>query len=238
MVGYTAHLIVDRDSGLACIALQNGGGDKAPLVKYAIEAIRAAVNGMPVAPAPHPPAPTELPKADELAGTYVGDRTIELQRTSDGLRLVDGPLGVLLERWPGTDDAFLVPHPTWDRFLLRVVRDDGAVVELTHGPSRFAPEGRDLPADAEPDPAWPGYEGFYRSNDPWFPTLRVFLRGGRLWSQAPGYGAEEPLTPLEDGSFGGEDPAVPERWRFEDVVDGRAMSVWLDGGRLYRSFED
>ena len=238
MVGYTAHLIVDRDSGLACIALQNGGGDKDLLVKYAIEAVRAAVNGMPVAPAPHPPAPTELPKADELAGTYVGERTIELQRTSDGLRLVDGALGVLLERWPDTEDAFCAPHPSWDRFLLRVVRDDaGVVTELTHGPARFAPEGRELVPAAEPDPAWAGFEGFYRSNDPWSPTRRVFLRGGRLWSQLPAYGSEDPLTPLDDGSFAGEDPAIPHRWRFENVIDGRAMSVWHDGGRLYRSFE-
>lgn len=239
MVGYTAHLIVDRDSGLGCIALQNGGGDKEALVRYAIESIRASVNGMPVAPAPHPPAPTELARADELAGTYEGERTIELQRTSDGLRLVDGALGVLLERWPGNDDAFGVPHPAWDRFLLRVVRDAaGAVTELTHGPSRFAPAGKDLASDGEPDPSWSGFTGFYRSNDPWSPTLRVFLRGGRLVSQDPAYGAEHPLTPLEDGSFAGEDPAIPQRWRFEDVVDGRAMSVWLDGGRLYRSFED
>jgi CubicO group peptidase (beta-lactamase class C family) len=238
MVGYTAHLVVDRDSGLACIALQNGGGDKDALVRYAIEAVRASVNGMPVAPAAHPPAPTELPKADELAGIYVGEPTIELQRTSDGLRLVDGALGVLLERWPDTEDAFSVPHPSWDRFLLRVVRDDdGAVTELTHGPARFAPEGRELVPGDDPDPTWEGFTGFYRSNDPWSPTLRVFLRGGRLWSQQPAYGAEEPLTPLDDGSFAGKDPMVPNRWRFEHVIDGRAMSVWMDGGRLYRSFE-
>ena len=239
MVGYTAHLIVDRDSGLACVALQNGGGDKDALVKYAIEAIRGSLAGMPVAPAPHPRAPTDLPKADELAGTYVGERTIELQRTSDGLRLVDGALGVLLERWPGTDDAFCVPHPSSDRFLLRVVRDDeGVVTELTHGSDRFAPAGSEIPPADEPDPAWAGFEGFYRSNDPWHPTLRVFLRGGRLWSQIPTYGAEEPLTPMPDGSFAGKDPAIPHRWRFEHVIRGRAMSVWFDGGRLYRSFED
>jgi CubicO group peptidase (beta-lactamase class C family) len=236
MVGYSSILTVDRDSGLACVALQNGAGDKRPLVRYAIEAVRASVNGMPVASAPHPPAPTELPRADELAGTYAGARTIELERTSDGLRLVDGALGVLLERWPETDGAFAVPHPSRDRFLLRVVRDDaGAVVELTHGADRFAPEGRVLPADEVPDPAWEGLTGLYRSNDPWFPTLRVFQRGGRLWALHPADGVEEPLTPLADGSFSGD--AVAQRWRFEHVVAGRAMSVWCDGERLYRSFE-
>lgn len=247
MVGYTAHLIVDRDSGLAVIALQNGGGDKKPLVRYAIEAVRASSAGMPVAPAVHPPAPTEIANADELVGTWVGERSIELQLTSDGLRLVDGALGVLLERWqihpPHTGVAFLVPHPTWDRHLLRVVRDvDGTIRELTHGPSRFVPAGRELPAPPPLPEAWSAYPGFYRSNDPWSPTLRVFAREGRLWMEIPTYGTEEPLRPVDDGWFESEDPEglewVPARLRFHDEMHGRAMSVEFDGARMYRSFED
>jgi hypothetical protein len=242
MVGYTAHLILDLDSRLACVALQNGGGDKERLVKHAIEAVRASFAGMPVAEAPHPPAPTDLGEVDDLVGTYVGERTIELQRTSDGLRLVDGALGVLLERWrtypPRTGRSFLVPHPSWDRHLLHVVRDDEGVVALTHGPETFVREGRAFRDDPAPLEGADALTGLYRSNDPWSPTLRIYARGGRLWMQVPGYGEESPLLDAADGWFESEDEDwVPARLRFQDVMDGRAMSVWFDGGRLYRSFE-
>ena len=145
MVGYTALLMVDVDTGIGAIALQNGGGDKKPVVRYALDAVRAALRGEPVVAMPHPPAPTAIGSAPSLAGTYVGHREIELVATDDGLRLRDGAIGVELERWPDADDAFLVPHPARDRYLLRVLRDaEGAVTELVHGPDRFAPAGRAL----------------------------------------------------------------------------------------------
>ncbi len=147
MVGYTALLWLDRDSGLGCVAFLNGEGNRSEVVGYAIDAVREALAGTTPTPKPHPPASTAIDGADELAGTYVGPRTIELQRTSDGLRLVDGPIGVALERVPDEVDVFLVPHPARDRYLLHVVRgDDAAVLELGHGSDRFAPEGRDAHA--------------------------------------------------------------------------------------------
>jgi D-alanyl-D-alanine carboxypeptidase len=238
MVSHTALLVADLTSGLAAVALQNGEGDKAQLVDAALAAVRSAVAGEPVVATTFA-APTAIPSASELAGTYTGERTIELRNTDDGLRLVDGALGVILERWPDGDDAFLVPTQGWDRYLLHVLRDEnGAVAELVHGPERFAPSGRDLtPADAYPA-AWDAFPGLYRSNDPWAPVTRIFLRAGKLWLCWPFEGVEQELVPLDDGVFGVGDPRLPRRARFDDVLDGRAAVLHYNGGRWYRSFEE
>jgi D-alanyl-D-alanine carboxypeptidase len=240
MVGYTALLRLDLDAGLACMTLYNGSGDKIALTDHALAAVRATIAGAPAAAMPHPPAPTAIPseRADELAGRYDGSRAIELQRTSDGLRLVDGAVGVALERWDGDDDAYLVPHPALDRSLLRVLRgSDGGVAEVVHGPDRFAPQDRTLDAAPAHEPAWEAFEGLYRSNDPWAATLRVFLRAGRLWLMWPVEGPEQPLDPLDDGTFAVGERWIPRRVSFDDIVDGRAIVARFNGGRWYRSFE-
>jgi D-alanyl-D-alanine carboxypeptidase len=239
MVGFTALLEVDVDAGVAATILQNGGGDKKPLMRYALTATRAAVAGAPVEPAAHPDAPTRI-DAPELVGVYHGDRRIELEATADGLRLKDGPLGVPLERWPGRDvaDAFLVPHPAWDRYLLRALRNEaGTVTELVHGPRRFR---RDHADEDEPEapPAWSAFPGLYRSNNLWSPVLRVFVRAGRLWLLWPSNGVEEELVPLGDGSFAVGETWKPERIRFDREVEGLATLVEFNAGRWYRSFEE
>jgi D-alanyl-D-alanine carboxypeptidase len=239
MVGFTSLLDVDLDAGLACVILMNGGGPRVALNDQALATVRAALSGGSLEPVPHPKAPTAIERADELAGVYLGARTIELQRTEDGLRLVDGAIGVELERWPDKDDTFLVPHPARDRYLLRMLRDaDGEVTELVHGPDRFALEGREpAPAPAH-EPAWEAFPGVYRSHDPWSPVLRVFLRAGRLWILWPSEGVEEELDPLEDASFAVGERWTPRRVRFDEVVEGRATIAVHNGGRWYRSFED
>jgi D-alanyl-D-alanine carboxypeptidase len=238
MVSHTALLVADLTSGLAAVALQNGEGDKAKLVDAALDAVRAAIDGELLPTATFPPA-TAIPNASELAGSYAGERTIRLEPADVGLRLVDGPLGVILERWPETEDAFLVPTPTWDRYLLRVLRDsDREIAELVHGPDRFAPAGRDLAPAPEHPETWNAFPALYRSNDPWAPVARVFLRSGKLWLCWPPEGVEQELVPLGDGMFGVGDPRLPRRARFDDVLDGRAAVLRYNGGRWYRSFEE
>jgi CubicO group peptidase (beta-lactamase class C family) len=239
MVGYTAYLIVDVEARLAAIALQNGGGDKKPIVRFALDAVRAALRGDDVAPMTHPPAPATIADAESLAGVYVGDREIELVATEDGLTLRDGAIGVRLERWPDAKDAFLVPHPARDRYLLRAIRaSDGTLTELVHGPDRFVPRGGSPAEPGELPDGWEGREGLYRSNNPWSPTLRIFTRGGELWALVPAEGLEERLSPAGDGSFAVGDPRTPRRLRFEAEIEGRPAIVAADGGRWYRALDE
>ncbi len=238
MVSHTALLAADLTAGLAAVALQNGEGNKVKLVDTALATVRAASRGEDL-PQVAFLSRTAIPRAAELAGTYEGERTIELVPAGDGLRLVDGALGVLLERWPESEDAFLVPTPSWDRYLLRVLRNDhGSVAELVHGPDRFVRAEREPAPAAEHPAAWEAFRGLYRSNDPWQPVARVFLRAGRLWLLWPSEGVERELLPLEDGLFGVEDVRMPRRARFEEMQEGRAAVLWYNGGRWYRSFEE
>lgn len=170
----------------------------------------------------------------------MGPRRIELAATDEGgLRLHDGAIVVDLERWPGSDDAFCVPHPARDLYLLRASFDaEGRVTELVHGPDRFTPEGSVTPAAGDVPASSRSYEGMYRSNDPWMPVMQVFARAGRLWLLLPSEGVEEPLTPLDDGSFAVGETWTPRRVRFEEILDGRACVAVADGGRWYRASEN
>ena len=235
MVGYTALLSLDVDTGIGSIALQNGAGSKDKVVEHAIDAVRASLLGHEL-----PPLPTVDPHAVEeresLRGSYVGPRAIELVVVGDRLQLVDSDVSVELERWPDGKDVFCVPHPAWDRYLLRALRDEaGAVTELVHGPDRFARQGQESPVPVTVPVEWAPFPGLYRSNDPWASALVVYPRDGRLFATWPREGEELPLIPLEDGGFAMGEEWQPRRLRFEEVVNGRAAIVWFNGGRWYRA---
>jgi D-alanyl-D-alanine carboxypeptidase len=238
MVGYTALLSLDVDTGIGCIALQNGAGSKEKVVEHAIDTVRALLLGD--APPP-PPAmdPHVIEGTGALEGRYVGPRPIELAADGDRLRLLGDDVSVELERWPDRKDTFCVPHPTWDRFLLRAIRDEaGGVGELVHGPDRFVPEGRTPRGAGELRSEWAPFPGLYRSNDPWASALAVYARDDALFATWPREGEELPLLPLEDGTFAMGEAWQPRRLRFDVVMDGRAAIVWYNGGRWYRAADD
>lgn len=205
------------------------------MVEHAIDAVRASLLGQELPPVPAMD-PYAIEEAGSLGGRYVGDRPIELVAADDRLRLVDADVSVELERRPDEKDVFRVPHPTWDRFPLRVVRDEGgAVMGLVHGPDGFVPEGRRPQAAGEIRNEWTPFPGLYRSNDPWASALVVYARDGRLFAMWPREGEELPLLPLDDGRFAVGEEWQPRRLRFEEIVNGRAAIVWFNGGRWYRA---
>ena len=172
MVGYTAFLAVAPDDGLGVVMLQNGDGHKHGVTSYAFSAVRASLAGAELPDTWGPPAPTEIPKAQDYVGHYDGDdgRTLDVRAVEDGLAVTIGPIDVRLERDPLTaevGDMFLVVHEALDRFPLEFTRDaDGTVVEAFHGDTWFrggayaGPEPEPLPeADA-------AYLGFYRNDSP------------------------------------------------------------------------
>ena len=233
-VGFTGLLEIWPDEGIAVAITMNGGGSKDEIATYALSAVSAALRGEPLPPVEHPPAPDVIAGAEELAGSYAGgERSWELDPQDGGLVLRAGPLAVRLERWD--TDAFAVPHPAFDRYLLRVARDgSGAVVGLTHGPAALARDGRSGPISA---PVWAAYVGLYRSNDPWGAVVRIYERRGRLYATWPEDGEELELTVLEDGWLAVGEPRTPRRARFGDAIDGVSQSFEMNGAVAYRSFE-
>jgi CubicO group peptidase (beta-lactamase class C family) len=248
MVGYTAFFAVSSADGLGLAIVQNGAGGKRGLSRLAFAAVRAALAGADAPEAWTPPPATAIPRAAEYAGTYTGDdgRVFEVVAEGETLRLAAGPVTVLLERDPLADDvgdAFLVPHDALERFALVFGRDDsGAVVEAFHGDTWFRGERY---AGPEPEPVadeWRRYVGFYRSNDPWAPTMRVVIRKGRLalgWPNAATDDAgDEALLPLEDGWFAAGTVRDPRRVRFlGSGAGGLAVVAEFNGGNWFRSFE-
>lgn len=247
MVGYTAYLGVEPDSGIGIVILQNGGGSKAGLTRAALDAVRACIRDQPLPEAWAPPAATSIPDAAMFAGVYTAEdgSVLRVDVHDDGLRATLDDREGRLERDPLSDvtDVFLLVEPELERFSLRFGRDaDGRVVEGFHGDRWFrgeryaGPEPGDVPED------WSAYPGLYRNDDPWMPTIRVVLRKGRLALQWPielsDEAGEAELDPLDDGWF-----AVGERWhprrvRLDRVVSGRAVLLTFNGGQWFRSFED
>jgi len=249
MVGYTAMFAVSPTDGLGCMVMQNGYGEGLRgLVRSAFACVRASLAGEELPPALTRPSATEIPKAADYAGTYAGDdgRVFEVEAEREGVRLNAGPVTVMLERDPLADptDAFVVPHEALERFALVFRRDaDGTVVEAFHGPTWFRNERYAGPEpEAVPD-EWRRYVGFYRNNDPWAPTLRVYIRKGGLAIEWPASATddadENELVALADGWFATGSEREPGRIRFlGDGAGGKAVVAEYNGGNWFRSFEE
>jgi D-alanyl-D-alanine carboxypeptidase len=250
MVGYTAIFAVIPDEGVGCVAMQNGYGEGLRrLARVAFATIRASLAGGELPPPFVPPAPTDIPKAGDYVGTYTGEdgRVFEVEAEGAGLRLRAGPVTVSLEHDPlrmDDSDALLVPHEALERFPLVFRRDDdGTVVEAFHGGTWFRSQrytGPEPPAAAE---AWRRLVGFYRSNDPWAPTLRVYIRKGVLAIEWPASATddadENELVPLDDGWFAVGSEREPGRIRFlGEGAGGHAVVAEYNGGSWFRSFEE
>ena len=140
MVGFSSYLMIDPEAGLGVVVLMNGNEERKDLVKYVLEAGRAAAAGQAL-PEPPPPAdPADLGSAAaEYAGVYTAPgggpapgRSLTLAAADGRLLLRHEGADVALEREDG--DVFLVPHADLDRFPLRFWRDEqGRVTQVTHG---------------------------------------------------------------------------------------------------------
>ena len=236
-LGFNTLLAIRPDDDLAVAICLNGYGMR-DAAAYALSVVprRSRRDRFPTLRSPSHLSwlPTPPPSPGRFVG---GDRTIELEAAEGGLVLRSGPLGVRLERWPDEVDTFAVPHPAFERHLLRLARDPaGAVRGVSHGPRWYGREGD--PPDAEPSAsAWDAFAGLYRSDAPWVKAIRVYERRGRLLATWPSDGDESELTPLPEGWLAVGDPALPRRARFLDMVDGRAQTMEYNGAVLTRSFD-
>jgi D-alanyl-D-alanine carboxypeptidase len=234
MVGHTCGMRVNVEAGLGVMVLTNGDCDSASVQTYALGLVRADRDGS--APPPPPPLPDEVRDGARYAGTYASadGGSIEVAAADRVLTVsLDGAPAVRLLR--GDDEAFVADSDDWEPFPLHFKTVGNRVTGLAHGASLYVPEGAAPPSAGVG--GWSAFEGHYRTHDPWYSNFRIVDRAGALvliW----GWGVEEPLERLPDGSFrAGEDPRMPERVRFEERDDGGpVLRVNYSGLDLFRVF--
>lgn len=247
MVGYFAGMIGDLASGIGAVALVNGPGAPNLIARTALAFAVAEAEGTPFA-FPDLDDPEEIDGAADFAGDYVAvegrDGPSRLSIVADGPALTVAASGAA----PGAaapirsddPDELLTAAPGLDRFPIRFRRDGGqSIRQATYGDTVYVPAGAPAHEPVDPPADQAAYPGHYRSHNPWTPSIRVLLRQGRLWlsiaAVPDGLQAEQPLVPIADGKFrAGDDPRIPERIRFDVLIDGRTHVAHLSGCDFYR----
>ena len=230
MVSFSSSFHLDVGSGAAAFACSNisAFAEYRPrlLTLFAAEALTAAMAGRAI---PQPP-PLGLPLANAAAyvGSYAG--------TSGGFEVLPGaPLIISangrsapLEPWG--DELFRTTHPDFRAFTFLFERRRAAIVGASWGSANFARAGQTVPFPPS-DPALVPLAGTYVNDSPWWGTLRVVERGGRLWLDT-----ETPMSRIGDDLWrvGWEDWS-PERVAFADVVEGQPRTLVFSGVRFSRS---
>jgi len=159
MVGFSAHIDLDLDTGVGVVVLTNGPWSPAPIAEFALRSVCAAILRS------APPVPPELDYAkvagaERYAGTYrapggpvaaEGDSAaLTIVADGDSLVLAEGEHSVPLVR-SEDPEAFVAAEGSLGVFALRFERRGDEVVGLVHGPGRYVREhgehGEDETAD-------------------------------------------------------------------------------------------
>lgn len=234
MIGYHAILMGDMVDGIGVVVLINGEAFGIAESDFAFKVLNAVLHGkdFPELPSPQPPR-TVVKKPDSYVGSFISPKkNFQLQAEDDHLIMFYAGERLLLEQWyPG---VFCIPHPDFDRSLLKVTTEKDTPMEATHGPDWFWVEAYEGATDFEYPVEWDVYAGLCHTYSPWMNDFRVYIRKGQLYIQLWGL-FESPLSPLDDGSFRyGESEYSPERLRFDCVVAGKATRANLSGAEYYR----
>ena len=239
-------MIGDVDSGIGVVALINGPGAPNLIARTVLAYVLSLQEGTEFE-FPELEDPAAIDEAEGYVGDYVavegrdGPERMRIEADGSGLTLVAPGVGARLRS--RDEDVLLTDAAPLGRFPLRFDREGGDVWSATYGDTFYVREGAPAPAQEAVDhPAgWGAFAGHYRSHNPWTTSLRVSLRRGWLWlwlslpSEPDGLEAEQPLVPLADGWFrAGEDPRLPERIRFNTVIEGVTHRASLSGCDFYR----
>jgi hypothetical protein len=221
--------------------LANGPAAPQSIGQYALQAVRAALGGAAIPPAPPPRDPFHTDHAADYAAAFTSPRGDNLRFGAEADRLaLLAPAGREIPLEAASEDSFYTPDPGYDRYVFQFGRDaSGRVVEVFHGPAWYTsasyagPGTFDLPED------WHAFTGSYRSYSPWFSYFEVFARKDRLMVYTPAGddlpAGERPLAPTAPAVFRiGPDPS-PEVLRFQDVLDGRALRAVWSGHAFFRT---
>lgn len=235
--GYESYMWLDLDNGLGTVLLATTPYP-ARASFLALEFFRdmKLTGRMPEIP----PLPdfTHVSNPGDYAGVF-HSRNCSLTLRAETHRLVLACEGQHIPLEERGIDTFYANHPKWNRYLLRFGRSPrGEVVEVTYGPHWLYSDRYHGQTEFHTPQEWEAFTGHYRAHNPWASNFRVYARKGRLILSEPD-GSEEFLTPLGNGLFRlGEEEYIPERIRFDEVVEGKALRATRSGCPYYRFFTE
>jgi hypothetical protein len=236
MVSFMSSMMIDIDEGVGGFASVNAQQNYRPnpVVRYAIQLMRAQRKGTSLPAMPEPDSAARVKNASDYAGNYPGgNRSLEIVAEGDALFVVHEGGRVPLERL-GDADQFIARHPLLDRFALVFVRKaaevpESPVVEARWGGDWYHNARYEGSVDFSHPKEWESYVGHYRNENPWFGSVRIILCKGKLMIDG--------TTPLEaDGDLFRlrSTPHNTDWIRFGDIVNGKCMRLKLSGSDLWR----
>jgi hypothetical protein len=229
MTAFSSSFHVDVVSGVGAFASSTitGFADYRPrlLSRFAVDAMTNALAGRPL-PAP-PPLDTPLPNPTAYFGSYVGPSGVFEVRADHPLTIVSRTGEAPLQPWGG--EIFRTTHPDFRQFSLKFDKSGAAVTGVNWGPESFVRQGsgRSTPKS---DPTLARLAGRYVNDSPWWGTMILVERGGKLW-----IGTETPMTRIGDNLWRvGEESWSPERASFDNFIDGRPHVLIMAGEKFLR----
>jgi D-alanyl-D-alanine carboxypeptidase len=236
MVAFSSAMYVDLTAGFAAFASVNAnlaGYRPVSVTRYALELLNATASEEELPPIPPPPpAPDKVKNAAEYSGTFIspeGKKLILVAR-GDQLIMEHNRQSIVLEQ--SGRDRFIVKHPDLDRFALSFGRDQDIIVEAFHGGDWWTNERYAGPKSFEYPKEWEAYTGRFRSDSPWYGSVRFILRKGRLTFEG-----DLPLVQIAPGVFRFEgDSGSVDRLAFDTLIDGKATRMNYSGIDFYRTF--
>ncbi len=238
MVSFMSSIMVDVDEGIGGFASVNAqqGYRPNPVVRYAIQLMRARRKGVALPAMPEADDPVRVKNAAEYAGTYAlhgSQRTQQVVAEGENLFVIHEGARVPLERLADAD-RFAARHPALDLFAFVFGRKDpedpaSAVAELSWGGDWYRNGNYSGPEVFDYPEAWDAYVGHYHNENPWIWSYRIVMLKGRLMMDG--------TIPLEaDGDLFRlrDDPFNAEWIRFGEVVNGKCMRIRLSGSDLWR----
>lgn len=241
MVGYTTDLLADLDAGLGVVVLTNGLGNPEIISQYALKLFLSATESN-LFPEPRFTDPYKVENPNEYLGRYsCGNKTFIISLKEHTLYLDFEGESILLE--PKEKDTFLIPHPSWDMFLLRFGRGSNQssppgsqIIEAFHGPDWYINACYQGETSYEVPLEWFSYTGHYRSHNPWLTNFRVVVQKNTL-VLIQQWDSSEPLHQIASARFRvGSESLSPEFIEFDMILNGKAMRANLSGGAYSRTF--
>lgn len=237
MVAFSSAMYADMTDGIAVFASVNarmGGYRPISVARYALDLFNASLRGkaLPDAPAPLP-APDRVVNAADYAGTFSSPDGAKIVLTGESQRLVLESNGRRIVLEQAGRDRFVVKDPQFELFALSFGRTDNRVVEAFHGSKWWVNDRYTGPKIFEHPKEWKAFGGHYRSDSPWYGSLRVVIRKGRLWLNG-----EQPLLQVGPAEFrpDGGDPA--DRIVFDTMLNGHALRMNFSGIEYHRMFTE